>query len=134
VFDQASLGDLTDYLLPNWLRGAVINTQSPNSNGKGREMLYEFYEQLIAFVTQLYLASENQQLTDPSSPFTGFFQQLPIDYLRRELADFLEVGIGHDGAYSNGFSPWQAWMVYNHYFDWLKPPTGYIPISRHNAY
>ncbi|MCS3796414.1 hypothetical protein [Niastella sp. OAS944] len=49
VFDQVTLSDLNDYLLPNWLRVAVINTQN------GREILYEFYEQLTAFVTQLYV-------------------------------------------------------------------------------
>jgi hypothetical protein len=113
VFDQALLSDLTDYLLPNWLRVAVVNTQSPYSHGNGREILYEFHEQLIPFVTQLYIASENQQLTNPSTLFSDFFQQYPIDYLRRELADFLEAGIGHDGAYPNGFSPWQALMAYN---------------------
>jgi hypothetical protein len=114
VFDQAPLSDLTNYLLPNWLRVAVVNTQSPYSNGNGREILYEFYEQLIPFVTQLYITSENQQLTDPSALFTDFFQRCPIDYIRRELADFLEAGIGYEGAYPNGFSPWQAWMTYNH--------------------
>jgi hypothetical protein len=75
--------------------------------------LYEFYEQLTRFVTQLYIASENQQLMKPSPLYSDFFDQCPIDYLRRELADFLEAGIGHDGAYPNGFSPWQAWMAYN---------------------
>jgi hypothetical protein len=114
VFDQTSLSDLTDYLLPNWLRVAVINTQSPYSHGNGRETLYEFYEQLISFVTQLYITSENQQLINPSTLFTDFFQQCPIDYIRRELADFLEAGIGYEGSYPNGFSPWQAWMTYNH--------------------
>jgi hypothetical protein len=114
VFDQVTLSDLTDYLLPNWLRVAIINTQSPYSNGNGREILFEFYEQLIAFVTQLHFASENQQLTNLSNPVTDFFLQCPIDYLRRELADFLEAGIGHDSGYPNGFSPWQAWMAYNH--------------------
>jgi hypothetical protein len=114
VFDQAPLSDLTDYLLPNWLRVAVINTQSPYSHGTGREILYEFYETLIQFVKQLYIIAENQLLTKPSAIITDFFQQCPINYLRRELADFLEAGIGHDGQYPNGFSPWQAWMVYNH--------------------
>jgi len=114
TFDQATLSDLTDYLLPNWMRVALINTQSPYSSGKGREILYEFYELLAPFVTQLYIASENQQLTNSSTLFLDFFQQCPIDYLRRELADFLEAGIGYDGAYPNGFSPWQAWMAYNH--------------------
>lgn len=114
VFDQASLSDLIDDLLPNWLRVAFINTQSPYSYGNGLGILYEFYEQLIAFVTQLYHASENQQLTNLSGTVTGFFHQCPIDYLRRELADFLEAGIGHDSEYPNGFSPWQALMAYNH--------------------
>jgi hypothetical protein len=114
VFDQATLSDLTDYLLPNWLRIAVTNTQSPYSNGNGREILYEFYELLIPFVTQLYITSANQQLANPSTLFTDYFQQCPIDYLRRELADFLEAGIGYEGNYPNGFSPWQAWMTYNH--------------------
>lgn len=57
VFDQATLSDLTDYLLPNWLRVALVNTQSPYSSGNGREILYEFYESLILFVERLYLAS-----------------------------------------------------------------------------
>jgi hypothetical protein len=114
VFDQVTLSDLIDYLLPNWLRVAVINTQSPYSDGNGREILYEFYEQLTAFVTQLHLASENQHLTNLSNPVTDFFLQCPIDYLRRELADFMEAGIGHDSVYPNGFSSWQAWMAYNH--------------------
>ena len=57
-----------------------------------------------AFVTQLYIASENQQLTNPSSPY----------YMPREQIDFLESGIGHDSKYPNGFSPWQAIMVYTH--------------------
>lgn len=114
VFDQATLSDLIDYLLPNWLRVALISTQSPYSYGNGREILSEFYEQLTQFVTQLYIASENQQLMKPSTLFSDVFQPCPIDYIRRELADFLEAGIGHDGAYPNGFSPWQAWMTYNH--------------------
>ena len=60
MFDQVTLSDLIDDLLPNWLRVAVINTQSPYSDENGRELLYEFYEQLIAFITQLYHASENK--------------------------------------------------------------------------
>ena len=50
----------------------------------------------------------------PSTLYSDFFQPCPIDYVRRELADFLEAGIGHDGDYPNGFSPWQAWMTYNY--------------------
>lgn len=73
-----------------------------------------FYEQLTQFVSQLYLASENQHLMKPSTLYSDFFQQCPIDYFRRELADFLEAGIGHDGQYPHGFSSWQAWMTYNH--------------------
>jgi hypothetical protein len=26
----------------------------------------------------------------------------------------VEAGIGHDGAYPTGFSPWHALMAYNH--------------------
>ncbi|HUP13318.1 MAG TPA: hypothetical protein VM187_13925, partial [Niastella sp.] len=112
VFDQAPLSDLIDELLPNWLRVALINTQSPYSYGNGRELLYDFYEQLSLFVTELYIASENQQLMKPSTLDLDFFQQCPIDYVRRELADFLEAGIGHDGQYPNGFSPYQALLTY----------------------
>jgi hypothetical protein len=114
VFEQATLSDLIDYLLPNWLRVALVNTQSSYSSGNGREILYDFYEQLVPFVTQLYIMSENRQLNNPTTLFTDFFQQCPINYIRRELADFLEAGIGHDGSYPNGFSPWQAWMAYNY--------------------
>lgn len=111
VFDQVTLCDLTDYLLPNWLRVAVINTQSPYSDENGHELLYEFYEQLIAFITQLHTASENKQ---PTNAFTDIFQLYHIDYLQRKLADFLEAGIGHVDECPNGFSPWQAFMAYNH--------------------
>lgn len=114
VFDQATLFDLTEYLLPNWLRVALINTQSPYSNGKGREILYEFYELLILFIEALHGISENEKLDNPSTIIVDFLRKCSIDYLRRELADFLEAGIGHDGTYPNGFSPWQAWMAYNH--------------------
>ena len=37
-----------------------------------------------------------------------------MDYVRRELSDFMEAGIGYEGNYPNGFTPWQAWMSYNH--------------------
>jgi hypothetical protein len=73
-----------------------------------------FYELLIPFVEQLYIMVEGQLLTNLSTLYSDFFHQCPIDYIRRELADFLEAGISHDGAYPNGFSPWQAWMAYNH--------------------
>jgi hypothetical protein len=43
----------------------------------------------------------------------AFFNQFSIEYIRRELADFLEAGIGYEGQYPNGFTPWQAWMAYN---------------------
>jgi hypothetical protein len=91
--------------------------QSPYSAGNGREILYEFYEQLLPFVEALYVLSENKtaaQSAEHTSVITAFFQQFSIDYIRRELADFLEAGIGYEGSYPNGFSPWQAWMSYNH--------------------
>jgi hypothetical protein len=117
VFSEVNFKDLHEYLLPTWLRVAVINTQSPYSAGNGREILYDFYEQLLPFVEALYVLSEDAdavQSTDPTSVITAFFQQFSIDYARRELCDFLEAGIGYDGNYPNGFSPWQAWMSYNH--------------------
>jgi hypothetical protein len=98
--------------------------QSPYSAG-GREMLYEFYEQLLPFVEALYVTSvtdlyhcslylNKEQSADPSTVITTFFQQFTIDYVRRELSDFMEAGIGYEGNYPNGFTPWQAWMTYNH--------------------
>lgn len=62
----------------------------------------------------MHTASENRQLTNPLSTLIGFFQLYHIDYLRRELADFPEAGIGHVDEYPNGFSPWQVLMAYNH--------------------
>ena len=114
VFGQVTLSDLTEDLIPNWLQVALANTQGPYSHGNGREILHEFCQLLLPFVTKLYVMSKNQHFTTPSTLFIDFFQQCSIDYLRRELADFLEAGIGYDGAYPNGFSPWQAWMTYDH--------------------
>lgn len=124
VFSHTTFKDLHEYLLPIWLRVAVINTQSPYSAGS-REILYEFYEQLLLFVEALYVTSvtdlyhcsfylNKEQSADPSTVITAFFQQFTIDYVRRELSDFMEAGIGYEGSYPNGFTPWQAWMTYNH--------------------
>ncbi|OQP61234.1 hypothetical protein A3860_05850 [Niastella vici] len=125
VFSHTPFDELQEYLLPNWLRVALINNMSPYTAAIDREILFEFHDQLLPFVEAVYCKSENsphftpvylneEQLADPSLVITSFFQQCPIEYTRRELADFLEAGIGYEGQYPNGFSPWQAWMVYNH--------------------
>jgi hypothetical protein len=125
VFSHAPLYELQEYLLPTWLRVAIINTESPYSAGKGREILCEFYDQLLRFVESLYRFSNKstdtsttllsaEQVANPTLVINAFFQQFAIDYLRRELSDFLDAGIGYEGCYPNGFTPWQAWMVYNH--------------------
>lgn len=125
VFIEINTEELHEYLLPTWLRVAVISSFSPYADGHGRAILYEFHEQLLPFVEAVYVLSKREpdytptsldddQLADPASVITTFFQQFSIEYVRRELADFLEAGIGYDGSYPNGFSPWQAWMTYNH--------------------
>jgi hypothetical protein len=125
VFSEATIKDLLEYLLPTWLRVAVVSSESPYSDGEGRKILYEFYDQLLIFIEALYVLSEpkpgyrpsvlnDEQLADPAQVITTFFQQFSLDYLRRELYDFLDAGIGYDGNYPNGFTPWQAWMTYNH--------------------
>jgi hypothetical protein len=55
-----------------------------------------------------------EQLANPVQIVAAFFQQCSLDYVQRELCDFLDAGIGYDGSYPNGFTPWQAWMTYNH--------------------
>jgi hypothetical protein len=57
VFSHTTFKDLHEYLLPSWLRAAVTNTQSPYSAANGREILYEFSEQLLPFVEALYVTS-----------------------------------------------------------------------------
>jgi hypothetical protein len=125
VFDQISLTDLTEDLLPNWLQVAVVNTQSPYSNGKVREILYEFYNEVMPLIEALYIISGTKinikptyltdvQLNNPIGAINQFFQQFSIDYVRRELCDFLEAGIGFNASYPNDFTPWLAWMSYDH--------------------
>jgi hypothetical protein len=124
VFSHTPFDELQSYLLPNWLRVALINNMSPYTAAIDREILYELYDQLLPFAEAVYCNSETdrhyipaylneEQLADPSLVITSFFQQFSMNYLRRELADFLDAGIGYDGNYPNGFSPWQAWMTYN---------------------
>lgn len=124
VFAEVTWNDLHEYLLPTWLRVAVVSTESPYSDGDGREVLYGFYDQLLMFVEALYVLFEGspdyepsllneEQLTNPKQVITSFFQQCSLEYVRRELCDFLDAGIGYDGTYPNGFTPWQAWMTYN---------------------
>jgi hypothetical protein len=125
VFSEVTWKDLYEYLLPTWLRVAVVSSESPYSDGDGREVLYAFYDQLLVLVEALYVLYEGpanyspsclsgEQLADPRRVIAAFFQQFSIEYVRRELCDFLDAGLGYDGVYPNGFSPWQAWMVYNH--------------------
>ncbi|MCS3800869.1 hypothetical protein [Niastella sp. OAS944] len=123
AFSEVSWRDLYEYLLPTWLRVAVVSSESPYSDGDGREVLYAFYDQLLAFVEALYIIYEapeghnpnclsEEQLADPRRVVSAFFQQFTIEYIRRELHDFLDAALGYDGVYPNGFTPWQAWMVY----------------------
>jgi len=125
VFSHTPFDELQSYLLPNWLRVALINNMSPYTAAIDREILYEFYDQLLPFVEAVYCNSETdghytpaylneEQLADPSLVISSFFQQFSMNYIRRELTDFLEAGIGYEGNYPNGFTPWQAWMTYNY--------------------
>ena len=113
VFSQLLLNDLQEDLLPTWFRVALINAEGPYADGNAQELLYEFYEQLLLLVQALHELSNNNQFSDLSTVVTGFFQHFSIEYIRRELADFLEAGIGHQGNYPDGFTPWLAWMTYN---------------------
>lgn len=124
VFNQVFLTDLTEDLLPAWLQAAVTNTQSLYSNGNTRKILHEFHEHLLQLVEALYVITGNTkaglanltdaQLENPIGVLNQFFQKFSIEYIRRELADFLEAGISHDGSNTNDFTPWLAWMSYNH--------------------
>lgn len=124
VFAEVILSDLLEDLLPSWLQVAMVNSDSPYSDGDGREILHEFYHQLLLFIEALYVTYEEpaehkvyslsvEQLADPWQVVTAFFQQFSVEYIRRELHDFLDAGIGYAGVYPDGFTPWQAWMCYN---------------------
>lgn len=124
TFSQTPLEELLEYFLPNWLRVALINTNSPYSGAADREVLCEFYDHLLHFVKEAFLSSIytntyefkglNKNIEDnPCITVSNFFKKFSIEYIRRELADFLEAGIGYEGNYPNGFTPWQAWLTYN---------------------
>jgi hypothetical protein len=55
LFSETTIKDLLEYLLPTWLRVAVVSSESPYSDGEGREILYEFYDQLLIFIEALYV-------------------------------------------------------------------------------
>ena len=125
VFADISLCDLHEFLLPNWIRVAIINSESPYADGDERAILYEFYDQLLIFIEALYMLSaekadyqpvylKEEQIAEPTLVIAAFFQQFSLEYIRRELCDFLDAGISYDGRYPNDFSPWLAWMAYNH--------------------
>jgi len=111
TFAQTPLDELQEYFLPNWLRVALINTTSPYSSSSDREKLCEFYDQLLLLIEALHSISEDTHLHEEQ--VSTFFKQFSIEYIRRELADFLEAGIGYEGKYPNGFTPWLGWMAYN---------------------
>ena len=125
VFADISLCDLHEFLLPNWIRVAIVNSESPYTDGDERAILYEFYDHLLIFIEGLYMLSaekadyqpvylNEEQIAEPALAVAAFFQQFSLEYIRRELCDFLDAGIGYDGNYPNDFSPWLAWMAYNH--------------------
>jgi hypothetical protein len=125
IFAEILPGDLTEDLLPNWLQVVLLNTTSPYAESNGQEILTEFYERLLQLVEALYLLAENlppyqpthittDQQANPSEVLHDFFTLFTIEYARRELCDFLDAGIGYDGNYPDGFTPWLAWMTYNH--------------------
>lgn len=58
VFALIQFDELQQYLLPSWLRVALINTASPYAASLNREILYEFYEQLLPFMEALYLIGD----------------------------------------------------------------------------
>lgn len=125
VFADVTLDDLHEFLLPNWIRVAIVSSDRPYSDGDGKEILYEFYDQLLIFIEAMYMLSNDkadhepvflteEQFAAPTLAIAAFFQQFSLEYIRRELHDFLDAGIGYDGTYPNDFSPWLAWMAYNH--------------------
>jgi hypothetical protein len=125
VFADVTIHDLHEFLLPNLIRVAILSGDSPYSDGDDKKILYEFYDQLLIFIEAMYMLSDDSadhkpvfltedQFASPTLVIAAFFQQFSQEYIRRELCDFLEAGIGYDGSYPNDFSPWLAWMAYNH--------------------
>jgi hypothetical protein len=119
----------------------LINNQCRYSEGgKEREILCEFHDQLQLLIQALFIFNRNSDLADgqpvqpdkwlenynrydlpslshdqianPTSVIAGFYERFTIQYIRRELRDFVEAGVGYDGTYPNGFTPGLAFMTY----------------------
>jgi hypothetical protein len=140
VFLHNDIAEFLD-LLSNWFRTALLNNRCRyTDNSMGREILSEFYDQLHLLIQALFVINEKgqstngellspekllekykrydipflskNQITDPTSVVVAFYEIFSIEYVRRELRDFLDAGVGYEGSYPNWFTPWQAFMAY----------------------
>ena len=64
TFAQTPLEELQEYFLPNWLRVALINTNSPYSSAADRDVLCEFYDHLFLFVKAVFFSSTHLNKRD----------------------------------------------------------------------
>lgn len=131
--------DILEYLLPMWFRTALMNDECPYSdNNDLREILSEFYDDLVKLVQSVAIIKESRsagngkpvnsrkrwkdsipnieddEIAHPEKVIAAFYEKFSIDYVRRELRDFLDAGVGYDGTYPNRFTPWMALMTYEY--------------------
>jgi hypothetical protein len=132
VFTQLSVMDLQGDLLPHWMRIANINKQGAYTCAEKRADLHEFYDNLNLLIEAIVVMNEtdnlmkyskvsivkqkeqvpqynrpillsDDQFLNPSSVLLLFFQQFPIDYVRRELWDLLDAAISFEGYFNDDF-------------------------------
>lgn len=142
IFTHLYIMDLQGDLLPNWLRIANMNNKGAYTNAEERAVLHEFYDNLNLLIEALLVLTEKDSLTKyekvsvyqlkeqipvynrpillsddqflkPSAVVLLFFQQFPIDYVRRELWDLLDAAISFEGNFNKDFSPWMAFFTYD---------------------
>jgi hypothetical protein len=141
TFLHNNLDEFLGFLLPNWLRTALINNTCRYADGGvEKEILCEFHDQLQLLIQALFILIRNSEFTDgqpvqpeewlenynrydlpslsndqianPTYVIVGFYERFSIQYIRRELRDFVEAGVGYEGTYPNGFTPGLAFMTY----------------------
>jgi hypothetical protein len=141
VFQKESLPTLINHL-HDWLLIALTDDSSIYEDGEQRRQLVAFHEELLLLIEALFiicsqnLNDENKkekltvtnkitllsrnQIENPLQVINAFYANFHINYIFRELDDWLEAGISYPGPYPENFSELQALHTYRNVLCLIK--------------
>jgi hypothetical protein len=132
VFKEESLCCISSHL-KNWLQVALSDDSSIYEIEEQRQQLIAFNDALQLFIEALFVFCFRKtndevikekfpytifrelnevQIANPGQVIAAFYEKFPVDYIQRELNDWLESGISYAGTYPDTMSELQALHTY----------------------